>query len=307
MKMQYKSFDFTVKEANDENSTGIVGGFASTFGNVDLEGDIIAPGAFTKSLDDFRSKGKKIPLLFSHDLNEPIGGFSPDRMQQTEKGLSVIGEIDLDTQRGREVYSLTKKGYLSAFSIGFSIMSKDDIEMKKMNERIIKNVKLHEISITAVPANPKADISFVKGAVSYKDLPLAPDDTEWDKSSAIADIKSHTGSTDAPSSTYKNYFMWYDASSPDNFGSYKLPYAKNVGGTMKAVPNALSAIVGAINGARGGLDIPDSDKASVKTNVSKYYKKMNKDDPFNASKDLQSLIQCAKYWNYYLKIKTFEG
>lgn len=295
--MRYnKAYDFEVKELKEEKSSGFVSGFASTFGNVDLDGDVIKCGAFSKSLDNFKSRNKKIPLLFSHQYDEPIGGFDPHKMSENEKGLTVFGEIDLETQRGREVYSLTRKGFLSSFSIGFTSHRKN-MEFKDNGEKLFKEVSLHEISIVAVPANPEASISEVKTATPYKNLAVAPDDTDWSKTEAVNDIKSATDSEDSPSKSYKNYFMWYDVENPEDFGSYKLPYAKNVGGELKAVPKALSSIVAALNGARGGVSIPDSDRNAVKSNVTKYYKKMGKDDPFSSSsKSYVDLLECIKYW-----------
>src|SRR6266566_5269881 len=45
-------------------------GLASTYGNVDLGGDVVEPGAFQKTITD---RGGEVPLLFAHDSRQPIG------------------------------------------------------------------------------------------------------------------------------------------------------------------------------------------------------------------------------------------
>ena len=144
----------------------------------------------------------------------------------------------------------------------------------------IHEFELREISATPMPANTGATITEVREATSFKNYPLMDEDTVWDKSKAISQLKEYSKSDDVPTSTYKNGFMWFDSSAPDNFTSYKLPYVYVVDGKLQAVPKALSAIVSVLNGGRGGVDIPDSDKNKIKSNVSRYYKKMNKPDPF---------------------------
>ena len=54
---------------------GIVKGYASTFDrDPDSYGDVVAPGAFAKSLDrwnQLNQEGKYIPLLWGHDTEDP--------------------------------------------------------------------------------------------------------------------------------------------------------------------------------------------------------------------------------------------
>jgi uncharacterized protein len=45
-------------------------GYATTFWEVDSSGMVLAPGAFTRTLKD---RGHKVPLLWQHDPQKPIG------------------------------------------------------------------------------------------------------------------------------------------------------------------------------------------------------------------------------------------
>ena len=66
-------------------------GHAAVFGNKDLGGDIIVPGAFTKSLKDH---GMPL-LLFNHKMDDlPVGVI--ESADEDKKGLLVEGELPKD-------------------------------------------------------------------------------------------------------------------------------------------------------------------------------------------------------------------
>ena len=102
--MIYKNFSLTVKsiDVDEANNLGIIKGYASTFGNIDRDGDIIEKGAFAESIQSFMAKNQKIPMLASHRSDNLIGGYPAELMAETEKGLEVVGQIDLNTKEGRE-------------------------------------------------------------------------------------------------------------------------------------------------------------------------------------------------------------
>lgn len=284
--MNRKSIKFQIEKAieSEDRSIGTIRGLASTYSTIDSYGDQVLPGAFKKSIRSFKKNNRMIPMLSGHSMDKVIGGFDPSQMKETEDGLMVEGKIDLDTQRGREDFSLMKKGFMTGMSIG-GMISPEDVEMTSKGVRQIKNFELMEISVTPMPANQDAQVTEVKGATSFKDYPLMDEGTEWDKSKAISDIRAKTKSEDGPSGTYRNGFMWFDSDDSESFGAYKLPFTYVVDGEFKAVPRAIFAIAAVLNGARGGVDIPASDIAKVKSNVEKYYKKMGRDSPFTTSND----------------------
>lgn len=280
--MERKNVQFAIEKAtmSEDRTIGTIIGYASTYGNIDMVGDRVMPGAFKKSIAKFKKTGRMIPMLSGHSTDNVIGGFDPSRMKETDQGLRVEGKVDLNTQRGREDFSLMSNGFISGMSIG-GFTTPEDVTMADDGIREINNFQLYEISVTPMPANEEAQIEMVKAVPSFKDYALAPEDTEWDGSKARGQIKEKTGSADGPSSTYRNGFMYFDSSNADDFGAYKLPYVYVMDGQFKAVPRALAAIVGVLKGGRGGVDIPDADKEKVKSQVRRYYKKMGKDDPFS--------------------------
>ena len=54
MSKEYKCFEFKVTEADSSDDVGVIEGYASTFGNVDLGNDIVEKGAFKKTIKDQR-------------------------------------------------------------------------------------------------------------------------------------------------------------------------------------------------------------------------------------------------------------
>lgn len=262
-----KSYDVKL----DAMPYGVITGYASTW-DIDQEGDCIQRGAFVKSLQDWRNGGKQIPMCYNHDFKNVIGGFDPAKMYEDSKGLVVTGNINQEVQAGRELYALAKQGVVNSMSVQGK-MGGAMYDTKGI--RLIKEVKLYEISITPIPANENAEILEVKTCTGFKDYQLADEDTAWDADSAIKRIRDFTGSKEEPSKIYKNFFMWYDTDKADSFGGYKFPYVDIVGGKPKVIPKAISAILGAIGGARGGANIPDEDIAKIRSHCEKYKQKMD--------------------------------
>jgi HK97 family phage prohead protease len=148
------------KALND--ATGTFEGYLAVFGNVDGNGDVIDPGAFTKTLADHEAVKSRdhspylFPLLWQHNEKEPIGGFSTAR--EDTNGLFVRGQYDLDIPQGARAYSGAKKGYLRALSIGYDTIK----SVFGSDARHLKEIRLWEGSPVTFPANDLALIEEVK-------------------------------------------------------------------------------------------------------------------------------------------------
>jgi len=118
--------------------------------------------------------------------------------------------------------------------------------------------------------------------ISSKDWPLAPKDRAWDADAAEMRIRKWAGGPDKEKvkwSKYKSCFLWYDSDNPEDFGSYKFPYCDIIDGGPKVVFKACAAIIGAVNGARGGTKIPPADRKGVYNQAAKQYKRFDEDPP----------------------------
>ena len=114
----------------------------------------------------------------------------------------------------------------------------------------------------------------------FQDLPLADRDREWDGDAAEARVRRWADAEDGPNAMYRDAHVWYDADQKDNFGSYKLLVADVVDGRLTAVPRGVMAAGAVMQGARGGVDLPEKDIDRVKSHLAKYYAKMNDTAPW---------------------------
>lgn len=268
---------------------GIIKGHIATW-DLDRGFDRFVPGAFKESL--IRHLDDKRPIRLKDHHGRTVGGFPIDTVVEDEKGLFGIGEINLEVQQGREVFALAKQGVLSDFSIGFSSLE-DTIEN---GVRIISKAEIWEGSVVDEPMNPAARITEVKTVVPFQDLPLAPRDRPWDSTAAIARVREFTDSTDKPSAAYRKAFTWFDSANADDFGAYKLPLADVVDGKLVAVPRGIFAAAAALQGARGGVDIPEADRPRVIRHVERYYAKMGLDSPFSDDDKQYFVADDVKEW-----------
>jgi len=115
-----------------------------------------------------------------------------------------------------------------------------------------------------------------KAASGKTSWPLADRGAGWDGSGARHRLVEWAGGKDSMSSAkMKQCFFWYDASTPDNIGSYKLPFCDVVGGSVKAIPKGIFAAAAAVQGARGGVSIPSGDVGAVRSRIAAYYHRMS--------------------------------
>jgi HK97 family phage prohead protease len=148
----YKTVPFEITELKATDSGWSFSGYASTFGNVDKGGDVVMRGAFDTSL----AARKKRPLLWQHDLREPIGvevSLKPD-----DRGLVGTWKV-IDTARGSDAHKLLKAGAIDSMSIGYV---PTEVEFDDVGTRLLKQIDLLECSVVSLPMNEQATITHVK-------------------------------------------------------------------------------------------------------------------------------------------------
>ncbi len=137
---------------------GLFSGYASVFGAVDHQNEIVAPSAFKRTLAAWRVKGRMPAMLWMHDPSQPIGVWLT--LSEDKNGLLVQGRLALRTQKGMEAYELLKMGALTGLSIGYRVIS-SRIDGKR-KARVLTDIDLFEISLVTFPANEAARVSEVK-------------------------------------------------------------------------------------------------------------------------------------------------
>lgn len=261
-----KRLPFEVKSISDEDPHYFyLEGYASTFDNVDLGNDVIEQGAFKASLQT----NKHIPILWQHNMEEPIG--ITTEMQENDKGLFIKIQLPKEDTfvKGRVIPQI-KIGAIKEMSIGFFVQDyyiRGDV-------RYLKTIELFETSLVTKAMNPQAKITGFKAVKPTKELGMADRETTWDSVSAIKRVREYSSSQDAPSPTYKNYFLYYDEENEDAFGAYKLPFVDIIDGKPLIIPKAVFAAAAALRGARGGVDLPEMERNRVINILNEFYSKM---------------------------------
>lgn len=131
----------------------IVMGYAAKFGNIDLHGDMIMPGAFTKTINERGPQGKnEIWFLHDHDTSKVNG--KPQVLKEDNYGLYFEAKI-VDTEAGEDTLTLYEEGLINQHSIGFTTIKENRVEPKGGTPYYeIQEVKLFEFSSVLWAANP---------------------------------------------------------------------------------------------------------------------------------------------------------
>ncbi|KQY66791.1 MULTISPECIES: HK97 family phage prohead protease [unclassified Brevundimonas] len=153
-----------IKIAPQDAERGLIEGYGATFESTpDLQGDIVRPGAFARSLTRYLPA-----MVWAHDLGRPVGRWMEAR--EDSKGLWLRGRLNLETESGREAHSHVMAGDVTGLSIGYSVPPGGASRGKGVDERILTAVDLHEVSPVAVPAMPNARITAIKSLTSQREL-----------------------------------------------------------------------------------------------------------------------------------------
>lgn len=173
MNRKVRTFPFHLKEISE---AGQFSGYASVFDVLDYYGDVIKPGAFTKTLAAWKAKDRLPPILWQHKADQPIGHHV--EMVEDSKGLFVRGQLLIDViDKAREAYWLLKNKVISGMSIGFDIFQGGATYDGKAGVWNLTDLDLWENSLATFPANPDAQVEEVKSVLALGKLP-APSDFE---------------------------------------------------------------------------------------------------------------------------------
>lgn len=142
-------------------SAGAIEGYASMFSLLDRGGDVVEPGAFRRTLGEWRRRKALPPMLWQHDPGQPIGVWTS--ITEDERGLKVAGELVLDIPQAAMVHALAKRGAVRGLSIGYR--SRND-NVDATGARRIRDVDLYEISLVTIPMLAEAQITGVKGGMA---------------------------------------------------------------------------------------------------------------------------------------------
>jgi len=141
---------------DEESATGYVKGYLSIFDNVDLGGDVVKYGAFSRTLTH---KGGKTVFMLDHGWKtlEVLGALY---LEEDEKGLKLDGHINLKTSQGRDAFETIKFQAEHGIPLGASIgYDPKQFVANKTGGYDLTEVELWEGSVTPFPMNQEALIT----------------------------------------------------------------------------------------------------------------------------------------------------
>ncbi len=149
-------------EVKFARQSGEFGGFATIYGEVDQQDDVIFRGAYTATL---QKCGAVRPLLWQHRPTEPIGVVT---LTDNAVGLWAQASLSLEVRRAREAAALIDAGATTGLSIGFRTVA-----AVKGSPRRLTEIDLLEVSLVTFPAADNARVSMVKQADAQHELIIA--------------------------------------------------------------------------------------------------------------------------------------
>ncbi len=159
--MDHKYKEFALIKSDED--AGKISGYFSTYDRIpDSYGDVVAPGAFTETIEKRKESGHPFPLCWNHDLNQIIGSVDPNDIEDTEKGPLMTASF-FNTPLAQEKREIVKSGVVYQYSFAYDILDVGPVELEdgtKANE--LRKLELYEVSIVPVPANPRAEVTDVK-------------------------------------------------------------------------------------------------------------------------------------------------
>jgi hypothetical protein len=141
------------------------------------------------------------------------------------------------------------------------------------------------VSLEELRVRVPTEVMVMGRAVAPHTTPKAPEDRTWnwhgkaeaDKADAIID----RGGWDA----FVKAHAWYDPNEdpqhdpPQEKQAYKLPHHELVDGRVRVVWSGVRSAMQVLAGARGGVDLPASDKQEVYRHLARHYEEFGKEPP----------------------------
>jgi HK97 family phage prohead protease len=165
--ISFKNYDASIKDL--DVATGIVTGYFSQFNSIDLDGDVIMPGAFTKTIAERGPDSSKpeIAYLWQHDTYKPLGKLMV--LREDNFGLYFEAKMS-DTTYGQDALKLYRDGVITQHSIGYQVIKSVETTMDMEEEvEAIYEVKLWEGSAVTFGANPNTPFTGFKSVEERED------------------------------------------------------------------------------------------------------------------------------------------
>lgn len=150
-----------------KSDPGTLTGWASVYNVIDQQDDVVMPGAFRKTIADWRAAKSRrvIPLTLDHQNSaEGVIGSLTDA-EDTAYGLKTTFSF-ASTAKAQDARALAREGHLNGLSIFGPIFSKGQTEFAGKMIRTLREVGLTFVGLTPIPANTDALVLTAKAISS---------------------------------------------------------------------------------------------------------------------------------------------
>jgi len=147
----YKRYPVAVRRVEGKQVVATV----SVYDNVDLQGDVVVPGAFDASIARWVASGDPIPLVWSHDWQNPeahVGTIDPALVQTDGRGLTIVAEFKGETEFAQQVQRLVEQRRVREWSFSYDVIRD---EQGPNGETRLLELDLIEAGPTLKGANPE--------------------------------------------------------------------------------------------------------------------------------------------------------
>lgn len=236
-----------------DSGPGTLTGWASVYNVVDQQDDVVVPGAFKRTLDQWRASKRVIGLTLDHqnDADGVIGALVD--AQDTSYGLKTTFRFS-STTKAQDARTKAREGILNGLSFFGPIVHKDFDTVAGKSVQVLKEVGLWFVGLTPMPANTGALVLAAKETVS---------NTPW----------FNFTEADYTLEQWRRACLIASSSSTENKADYKLPVREPSGVLNR---NGVYAAAARVNQVQGG-----GKEAAAKKLVSLYRNQLKEDPPPN--------------------------
>lgn len=135
----------------------------------DSYGDVVAKGAFVKTIQKRKDAGLVLSGLYGHRMDDPHMNVAAALDEgEDDHGWWVKGVFDLDDATAAKVYRLVKGRRLNELSFAFDVLDEGHVQLedgRKANE--LREVETYEFSFVPIGANRDTSVVAVKSVADH--------------------------------------------------------------------------------------------------------------------------------------------
>jgi HK97 family phage prohead protease len=196
--MQVKTCPAQIKAAGTHEGTdeGVFEAIVATY-DVDSVGDRIIPGAFKNTLEQWKSAGNPIPVVWSHKSDDPeyhIGEVL--EAEERQGGLWVKARLDIDEpgSKSAKVYKLLKGRRVTQMSFAYDEVDARPIEKSADGAtKELHELKVYEVGPCMIGANQRTQLLGVKHEQSPVTVNVNTPTLDQETAAAIAAFQQPLG------------------------------------------------------------------------------------------------------------------